>query len=62
MKKYENFCASLVNMKTYGFGLRRREIKRNNELDNYGLNIAFSMNNGIINDSNETVFSEIMKI
>lgn len=62
MKKYENFCASLVNMKTYGFGLCRREIKRNNELDNYGLNIAFSMNNGIINDSNETVFSEIMKI
>ena len=62
MKKYENFRASLVNMKTYGFGLCRREIKRNNELDNYGLNIAFSMNNGIINDSNETVFSEIMKI
>ena len=62
MKKYENFCASLVNMKTYGFGLCRREIKRNNELDNYGLNVAFSMNNGIINDSNETVFSEIMKI
>ena len=26
MKKYENFCASLVNMKTYGFGLCRREI------------------------------------
>ena len=62
MKKYENFCASLVNMKTYDFGLCRREIKRNNELDNYGLNVAFSMNNGIINDSNETVFSEIMKI
>ena len=53
---------SHVNMKTYGFGLCRREIKRNNELDNYGLNVAFSMNNGIINDSNETVFSEIMKI
>ena len=62
MKKYENFCASLVNMKTYGFGLCRREIKRNNELDNCGLNVAFSMNNGIINDSNETVFSEILKI
>ena len=39
-----------------------RWIKRNNELDNYGLNVAFSMNNGIINDSNETVFSEILKI
>ena len=31
-------------------------------MDNYGLNVAFSMNNGIINDSNETVFSEILKI
>ena len=27
MKKYENFCASLVNMKTYGFGLCRRAYK-----------------------------------